>query len=294
MEMEKANMIHSFPLPASVILDLDVFQTNPWDLPGDSKEKRYFFCKRSKKNVNKCKGITGSGYWKAMEIGNCSGLWNLALYNNQFTGEIPFSITNASLMYSLDVEDNHLKGELPSEIVANLFKLSYLHLSYNDMVGHDNNSNLVSFFTALKNCMILDELELADMDLGGRLSSSIGQLVASTSWSFDLSNNRLSGEIPKSLGDLVQLNFMFLNHNLLTGAIPLSLGQCMDISKLDLSHNRLTGNIPPEISNLQEIRIFLNLSHNHLEGPLPIELSKLENVQEIDLSSNNLTGSIFP
>ncbi|GMQ05213.1 hypothetical protein CsSME_00050330 [Camellia sinensis var. sinensis] len=58
--------IHSFPLPASVILDLDVFQTNPWDLPGDSKEKRYFFCKRSKKNVNKCKGITGSGYWKAM------------------------------------------------------------------------------------------------------------------------------------------------------------------------------------------------------------------------------------
>ncbi|KAL7232837.1 hypothetical protein ACSBR2_010779 [Camellia fascicularis] len=58
--------IYSFPLPASVIPDLDVFQTNPWDLPGDSKEKRYFFCKRSKKNVNKCKGITGSGYWKAM------------------------------------------------------------------------------------------------------------------------------------------------------------------------------------------------------------------------------------
>ncbi|XP_028077395.1 NAC domain-containing protein 83-like [Camellia sinensis] len=50
--------IHSFPLPASVIPDLDG--------SGDSKEKRYFFCKRSKKNVNKCKGITGSGYWKAM------------------------------------------------------------------------------------------------------------------------------------------------------------------------------------------------------------------------------------
>ncbi|KAL6954342.1 hypothetical protein U1Q18_038148 [Sarracenia purpurea var. burkii] len=57
---------HSSPLPASVIPELDVFQTNPWDLPGDSKEKRYFFCKR-KGNMKKCNGITAeSGYWKAM------------------------------------------------------------------------------------------------------------------------------------------------------------------------------------------------------------------------------------
>ncbi|KAL7174953.1 hypothetical protein ACSBR2_028706 [Camellia fascicularis] len=246
------------------------------------------------------------------EIGNFLGLWNLTLYNNQFTGEIPFSITNASLMYSLDVEDNHLKGELPSEIVANLPELSYLYLSYNDMVSHDNNSNLVSFFTSLKNCMILDELELASMDLGGRLPTSIGQLVGNLT-SLLLQENKIKGSIPPTLVNLTQLtvlnltynllsgtiptkiNFLLdLNHNLFTGVIPPSLGQCTDISKLDLSYNKLTGNIPPEISGLQEIRIFLNLSHNHLEGPLPIELRKLENVQEIDLSSNNLTGSIFP
>ncbi|KAF2321537.1 hypothetical protein GH714_000348 [Hevea brasiliensis] len=86
---------------------------------------------------------------------------------------------------------------------------------------------------------------------------------------------------------------MFLNNNLLSGNIPPTLGQCIDLYKLDLSHNRLIGSIPPEISGMREIRIFLNLSHNHLDGPLPIELSKLENVQEIDVSSNNLTGSIF-
>ncbi|KAA8530076.1 hypothetical protein F0562_004785 [Nyssa sinensis] len=38
--------VFSFPLPASVIPEFDVFQTNPSDLPGDSKEKRYFFSKR--------------------------------------------------------------------------------------------------------------------------------------------------------------------------------------------------------------------------------------------------------
>ncbi|KAA8548267.1 hypothetical protein F0562_004472 [Nyssa sinensis] len=58
--------VFSFPLPASVIPELDVFQTNPWDLPGDSKEKRYFFSQR-KVNVNKMNRIAGSGYWK--EIG---------------------------------------------------------------------------------------------------------------------------------------------------------------------------------------------------------------------------------
>uniref|UniRef100_A0A5B6YKA5 Putative NAC domain-containing protein 68 n=2 Tax=Davidia involucrata TaxID=16924 RepID=A0A5B6YKA5_DAVIN len=58
--------VFSFPLPASVIPDqFDVFQTNPWDLPGDSKEKRYFFYKR-KGHVNKCNRIAGCGYWKAI------------------------------------------------------------------------------------------------------------------------------------------------------------------------------------------------------------------------------------
>uniref|UniRef100_A0A5B6YJ91 Putative NAC domain-containing protein 68 n=2 Tax=Davidia involucrata TaxID=16924 RepID=A0A5B6YJ91_DAVIN len=55
--------VFSFPLPASVIPEFDVFHTNPWDLPGDSKEKRYFFSKR-KGSVKKCNRIAGCGYWK--------------------------------------------------------------------------------------------------------------------------------------------------------------------------------------------------------------------------------------
>ncbi|KAL5752520.1 hypothetical protein ACOSP7_022714 [Xanthoceras sorbifolium] len=63
------------PLPASIIPDpLDVFNTDPWSLPGDLEEKRYFFGKRKKGDgddtigsciINKCKKIgAGSGYWK--------------------------------------------------------------------------------------------------------------------------------------------------------------------------------------------------------------------------------------
>ncbi|KAF2321536.1 hypothetical protein GH714_000347 [Hevea brasiliensis] len=113
------------------------------------------------------------------EIGNCPDLWTINLYNNQFTGELPVSLTNISFsLYNIDVEYNHLSGELPANIVGNLPSLSLLHLSYNHMVSHNNNTNLEPFFTALGNCTDLEELELAGMGLRGSLPSSIGQLSA--------------------------------------------------------------------------------------------------------------------
>ncbi|XWS30542.1 hypothetical protein CRYUN_Cryun24cG0126700 [Craigia yunnanensis] len=55
----------SLPLPASVIPEFDVFQTDPWSLPGDLKENRYFFSNRyGNDSNNKCKRVAGSGYWK--------------------------------------------------------------------------------------------------------------------------------------------------------------------------------------------------------------------------------------
>ncbi|KAG2709957.1 hypothetical protein I3760_04G002900 [Carya illinoinensis] len=65
--------VFAIPLPASVIPEFDVFQTHPWGLPGDLKEKRYFFSSttRSKRistalDNNYCKRAAGttSGYWK--------------------------------------------------------------------------------------------------------------------------------------------------------------------------------------------------------------------------------------
>ncbi|TKY46305.1 NAC domain-containing protein 83 [Spatholobus suberectus] len=57
-------------LPASVISEFDVFQTEPWGLPGDDlREKRYFFSNRKDVvcgNINK--RPAGSGFWKS--VGN--------------------------------------------------------------------------------------------------------------------------------------------------------------------------------------------------------------------------------
>ncbi|GLT86747.1 hypothetical protein SLE2022_048660 [Rubroshorea leprosula] len=62
--------VFSCPLPASIIPEVDVCKADPWDLPGDLEQERYFFSARESKypNGNRSNRATGSGYWKATGI----------------------------------------------------------------------------------------------------------------------------------------------------------------------------------------------------------------------------------
>lgn len=71
--------VYSCPLPASIIPEVDVCKADPWDLPGDCAQERYFFSTREAKypNGNRSNRATGSGYWKATgldkQIVTCRG-----------------------------------------------------------------------------------------------------------------------------------------------------------------------------------------------------------------------------
>ncbi|PWA56277.1 NAC domain-containing protein 83 [Artemisia annua] len=62
--------VHSSPLPASVIPEVDVCKSDPWDLPGDMEHERFFFSTREVKypNGNRSNRATLSGYWKATRL----------------------------------------------------------------------------------------------------------------------------------------------------------------------------------------------------------------------------------
>ncbi|XP_068345639.1 putative leucine-rich repeat receptor-like serine/threonine-protein kinase At2g24130 [Pyrus communis] len=249
------------------------------------------------------------------EIGNCPKLWSLNLYNNQFTGELPLFLTNSSLV-NLDVEYNHLSGELPIKFVQKLQNILYLHLSNNDMVSHDGNTNLDPFFSAITNCTSLEELELAGMGLGGILPSSVGGLGINFT-NLLLQENQIFGSIPPNIGNLsklVVLNLtsnllngtisanisqlshleqLFLSHNLFTGTIPAALGQMTHLGLLDLSHNSFSGDIPSSIGNLVSLN-YLFLNNNLLSGSIPPTLGYCIQLYKLDLSYNRLTGSIPP
>ncbi|KAK9104084.1 hypothetical protein Scep_020928 [Stephania cephalantha] len=58
------------PLPASIIPEINVCKYDPWDLPGDGEQERYFFSTREVKycNGNRSNRASGSGYWKATGV----------------------------------------------------------------------------------------------------------------------------------------------------------------------------------------------------------------------------------
>ncbi|KAI5332365.1 hypothetical protein L3X38_022494 [Prunus dulcis] len=56
--------------------------------------------------------------------------------------------------------------------------------------------------------------------------------------------NRLTGEIPSSIGKLRWLETLDLSHNQLSGNIPQNFSSLTSLSHLNLSYNNLIGNIP--------------------------------------------------
>lgn len=59
--------VFSCPLPASIIAEINVCEYDPWDLPGEMEQERYFFSRKEGKyrNGTRTKRTTNSGYWKA-------------------------------------------------------------------------------------------------------------------------------------------------------------------------------------------------------------------------------------
>lgn len=306
-----SNNLHGLiPLSFSSLSQLTLISLDYNDLSGEIPSPLFSNCTKLKVVDFSGNRLTGT---IPAEIGGCSYLMALNLYSNQLHGEIPLSLGNATGLVNLDVEDNTLSGELPSKMLSKLHRMWYLHLSNNNMVSHDNNSNLEPFFTALANCTELSELQLASNGLGGRLPSSIGGLSRYLG-ELQLQENQIFGPIPPQVGNLPSLTLLNLTSNLFTGTVIAELGKLKHLEQLclsfnfftriltplgnlsslglvDLSHNNLSGQIPEDLGNLEELR-FLFLNNNLLSGKIPSSLGGCTGLQTLDLSYNKLIGRV--
>ena len=109
----------------------------------------------------------------------------------------------------------------------------------------------------------------------------------------DLFSNQLSGEIPRELARLSNLEVLGLGRNQLSGEIPPELGRLSNLEVLSLSENLLSGEIPPELGNLANLKMLL-ISYNQLSGKIPPELGRLSNLIWLLLVSSQLSGEIPP
>nr|XP_018673489.1 PREDICTED: probable leucine-rich repeat receptor-like protein kinase At1g35710 [Musa acuminata subsp. malaccensis] len=240
-------------------------------------------------------------------IGNLRNIRWLDLSDNLFSGQMPETFNRLYNLQILEVSYNHLTklvfgtlnelcnlssidlsfnpiggkltdliDALPDLHIANLTSLQVLDLSSNHLSG--------SIPSSLGNCSAMVEIQhdttslLNLFNVSGSYSESIVITVKgfdiqytrilSLVKSIDLSNNNLSGEIPRELTSLHGLLFLNLSKNHLRGTIPEKIGSMEQLESLDLSMNNLTGDIPSSLSSLTFLS-HLNLSHNNLSGRIP-------------------------
>ncbi|KDP29473.1 hypothetical protein JCGZ_19302 [Jatropha curcas] len=109
----------------------------------------------------------------------------------------------------------------------------------------------------------------------------------------ELPNQRLTGKIVESLGNLDQLTTLNLSRNFLKDSLPFSLFQLPKLETLDLSFNDFTGSIPRTI-NLPSLSL-LDISANNLSGSVPTHLCENSTqVRVVRLAVNFFSGVVLP
>ncbi|KAK1404905.1 LRR receptor serine/threonine-protein kinase [Heracleum sosnowskyi] len=202
------------------------------------------------------------------ELGRLRSLRRLLLSANNFTGRIPESFGALKNLSDFRIDGSRLSGKIP-DFIGNWTKMTILDLQGTSMEGP-----IPSSISLLIN---LQQLRISDLNgsvsrfpnLGGMtnmtylilrnclITDSIPKFLANMSLNtLDLSFNRLSGQIPDSLGP--RLNFLYLNSNSLSGVIPSWIIDSKE--KFDVSYNNFTQ--PPSQYRCQASSVNLVASHS--------------------------------
>ncbi len=133
-------------------------------------------------------------------------------------------------------------------------------------------------------------LDLVNNRISGRIPYEIANLSALKTLRLGHSS-RLAGTIPPELGELSNLEFLFLHASSLEGTIPAELGALTNLRNLRMSRSRLEGPIPAELGRLHNLES-LNLAQNQLSEAIPGEFGGLAKLVQLHLDDNELTGPI--
>ncbi|KAM5556655.1 hypothetical protein ABKV19_024171 [Rosa sericea] len=218
---------------------------------------------------------------------NMPYLQHLTLGENEFSGQIPASLSNASQLQKLDFGRNNFAGQVPASFgkFPNLQRLSF---EINNL--GTNSSNDLGFITFLTNCSNLEGVSLSYNNFGGVLPSTVANFSTQLTRLY-LGFNQIAGTVPETLGNLCNLILLTLDENLFTGTIPASFGKLQKLQILYLHSNRLSGWIPASLGNLTQL-YHLYLFENELEGNIPPSIGNCQNLQVMDISHNKLSGDI--
>ncbi|KAF2317292.1 hypothetical protein GH714_019463 [Hevea brasiliensis] len=218
------------------------------------------------------------GSWEGIQCSN-SRITSIVLSGMGLTGTLTADIGNLPKLQNLDLSQNMgLTGTLPPAI-GNLKNLVYL------FVGPIPNT--IGSLTSLSHCK--------DFYYGIHLAIFYGgHKIADIS----LASNKFNGEIPPSIGNLLNLYWLDITDNKLTGTIPVSnetspgLDLLVNTGHFHLGQNQLTGTIPPKLFSSNMTLIHVLLDSNQLSGSIPSSLELVRSLELIRLDRNSLNGPV--
>ena len=129
-------------------------------------------------------------------------------------------------------------------------------------------------------------------DLIGTIPSTVGNLHQLQY--LYITGTQLNGTLPSSLRNLVQLRTLSVHNNVhLTGTIPSTFGQLTELTSLDLVKNSgLVGTIPSIFGKLIQLTYLALHGSNQLSGTIPSTFGNLKNINRLELGNTNLSGTI--
>jgi transglutaminase-like putative cysteine protease len=171
-------------------------------------------------------------------------VYGLDLQANNLTGSLPISIGNLAEITWLYLGDNEINGTLPQEM-KNLKKLVYLFMENNQITGS------IELLTELDN---IEKISLTNNELTGEIPKDFDKL--SHLDGLALNGNQFTGSLPKELGNIAKLEWLSVARNNISGSVPSELGQLSNLKTLAFSDTQLSGAIPMNFINLKNLELF--------------------------------------
>ncbi|GMN68264.1 hypothetical protein TIFTF001_037324 [Ficus carica] len=191
-----------------------------------------------------------------------SNLIVLSLRSNRLSGNIPSHLCHLRHLQLLDLSLSNFSGRIPKCFghFSVMKKSVESQDTWDTSISHtySYNSGGAYEYTSYE-----DELKFIWKGTLSRFSITLGLVKG-----IDLSSNRLMGEIPTEITELIQLVFLNVSRNNLSGQIPSEIGKLNLLDALDLSNNQLSGGIPSSLTEVARLGV-LDLSNNKLSGKIP-------------------------
>ena len=103
----------------------------------------------------------------------------------------------------------------------------------------------------------------------------------------------LSAEALSHLGDLSELEKLYLRYTVLSDGLPPEIGNLSNLTHLQMIHGRIDGGLPPILSMATSLETIL-FDKTSIPGTIPPSLGNLTNLRNLTITYAGLTGEIPP